>query len=251
MLKTRKTNFSPIRQTRKRWGEIDHLIISHPHIDHISDIVHIGRQRPMTLMSPIIPKFTLMQGKYGRYKRITERYLDFASEYNHTPRRYHIAARYGSARIINFWLRGHHSDINDHSIVTFLKFGGFVLLFGGDLTSHGWDSLAKQEGYSLNSLLSRTNFFQVSHHGRLEGYNKSILDRMQNLQLALISDKKKQSTSVTDYYSTHCSGWNVFDEVSKTYEKRHVLTTRNDGRIRIWISHRDERVRAMVGVYPT
>lgn len=136
-----ETNFSPIRQTRKRWGKIDHLIISHPHMDHISDIVRIGRQQPRTLMSPIIPKSILMQGKYGLYEHIMERYLDFTREYDHAPRRHHVGARHSGANITNFWLRGHHDDINDYSIVTFLEFGGFVLLFGGDLTSHGWDSL--------------------------------------------------------------------------------------------------------------
>lgn len=248
--KNPETTFSPITKTRKRWGRINHLIISHPHIDHISDIARIDRQRPETLMAPIISTPILMEGKYEQYKRTMERYLNFASTYDHAPKRHHTSTKDSGANITNFWLRGRHDDINDHSIITFLEFGGFVLLFGGDLTSDGWRALAKQEGRALNSLLSRTNFFQASHHGRREGYNSSILNRMRKLQLVLVSDKKSQSTSVTNRYSEYCSGWDVFNEVSKEYKRRKVLTTRNDGRIRIRISNSYDRVKATIGVYP-
>ena len=80
--------------------------------------------------------------------------------------------------------------------------------------------------------VSKVNFFQASHHGRKEGFNPEILNVM-NPYLVFVSDKEVQDTSVTERYRPFCQGWNITDENTGDETARKVLTTRNDGRIKI------------------
>ncbi|MCY4491922.1 MAG: hypothetical protein OXC46_10775 [Thaumarchaeota archaeon] len=95
-----------------------------------------------------------------------------------------------------------------------MTYGGFTFAYAGDITSNGWDDLIRQEGTKFTSMLEKTNFFQVSHHGREEGFNPIIFDYMTNLKMAFVSDKQPQSTSITGKYSQYCKGWKVTDELS-------------------------------------
>ena len=227
------TGFSPILFTKRIWKQPDLLIVSHPHIDHINDIPHIDRQKPPLFLCPFVPLNQLREGKHGESLKLVEIYIRLAN----LQRRFSILnikkRNWGGVEISCFGLQGYQNDINDYSLVSFLKFGSFVFAYSGDLSSNGWKSLIEQEGYTFTSMLQQTNFFVVSHHGRREGFDSVIFDYMPNLKMAFISDKGLQPTSITSSYSRQCKGWRVRNKKTNKTENRQVLTTRNDGTILI------------------
>lgn len=232
------SGFSPVLATQSHWGQIDLLIVSHPHIDHISDINNIDYYEPPMLLAPFVPYAQLREGKYGDYSRIIEDYIALrrrAYAPNLNPH------SWGNAVISSFGLQGYQYNINDYSLVTFLTYGGFTFAYAGDISSTGWDRLISQYGTRLTRMLQRTNFFMASHHGREEGYNDQVMGYMRSLRLVFISDKHVQPTSVTGRYSEWCRGWNVVDEEYDSTNRRYVLTTRKDGRIRIEVTRFNRR----------
>jgi|ERR1051326_224995 beta-lactamase superfamily II metal-dependent hydrolase len=116
-------------------------------------------------------------------------------------------------------------DTNNLSLVLFLHYPGLSMVFPGDLEKAGWKELLKQKAFQDN--LARVNVFVASHHGRENGYEESIFNFC-NPNIILISDESKKYDTQEVNYSKHSTGisWN-------TTETRNVLTTRNDGMIRI------------------
>ena len=230
------TNFSPINHTKRLWGDaLSYLIISHPHMDHIRDIVNINSFKPDVLRRRHIDPSILRNGMSGSNLGIIDTYINFQNRYDE-PSSPPLAPskEWGDQVIVkNYSLEGDHNNLNDYSLVTFISYGGFHFLTGGDLSSSGWDNLVEQEDESFLDKLSQVNFFQASHHGRKEGFNSNILNKMNDLYLVLISDKKVQDTSVTERYIPFCKGWDVTDKNTGNVINRKVLTTRNDGRINI------------------
>jgi len=243
------TDFSPILQTKKRWGYLDLLIVSHPHIDHISDICNIDHLKPEMFEAPQVSRQQLREGKDGEFRDIIEKYIDFTSGYHDIPQsELDYSKSWGDeVEVSYFGLDGYQEDINNYSLVTFLEYKDFTFAYAGDLTSNGWESLIDQEGSIFTRLLQKTNFFEVSHHGRKEGFNPIIFDYMKDLKLAFVSDKQYQSTSITSTYSQYCKGWQVLNENTGYYVNgRKVVTTRSDGRIRIEVNDKNDE--AEVGV---
>ena len=245
------TNFSPINHTKRLWGAdsiLSYLIISHPHMDHIRDIVKINSFKPVVLLRPKIDPSILRNGMSGSNLDIINTYIDFQNNYTEPQSSPNAPSKeWGDqVELENYSLDGDHDNLNDYSFVTFISYGGFHFLTGGDLSSSGWDNLVEQEGEPFLDKLSQVNFFHASHHGRKEGFNSNILNNMNDLYLVLISDKNIQATSVTERYIPFCKGWKVTDENTGNVTKRKVLTTRNDGRININVEDTDT---TNVGIY--
>lgn len=227
------TGFSPVRATLSLWNRIDALFISHPHMDHIGDIRNIKHHMPRLLVAPSVPPAQVLEGKQGRDLSTARHYVDFKSEYG--PRAFDPATLFGRVDVQWFLLEGPHADMNAYSIVTFLRYGSFTFLHAGDLPSNHWQAMIDEHGRRFTSLLSATNFFEVPHHGRDEGYSADAMPLMKNLKLGFVSDKGEQKTSVTGKYDHYFRGCPAYNEAAKKWETRKILTTRNDGRIRVLV----------------
>ena len=236
------TDFSPILRTRELWDEsLKYLIITHPHMDHIRDITNIDSYKPRILDRPKIDYERLRDGKSEEDLEIINKYIDFESEFT-TPIEYPPQGQ--EFKIKNYYLEGDHEDLNDYSIVTFISYGAFHFATAGDITAKGWKQLIDQEGDDFLKNLSQVNFFQASHHGRESGFDPIIFETMKPY-LVFISDKRVQDTDASDRYRSYCQGWDVRNESTEDVTERKVLTTRNDGRIKI-IVNKDEETRVSV-----
>ena len=230
------TGFSPVQATLRRWGRIDALFISHPQMDHIGDIRSIVHMRNIgyplpRLATPPVPAAQVFEGKHGRDLDAARQYVDLKSRCR--PPTFDPAALFGHVDIRRFFVKGPHADMNAYSMVTFLRYGALTFLHAGDLPSNCWQKMIDEHGRRFTDLLYVTNFFEVPHHGRDEGYSADALSLMPSLKLGLVSDKEEQKTSVTSKYDPHFEGWFTYNEATKKQKERKVLTTRNDGWIRL------------------
>ena len=232
------TNFSPILRTKTLWGEsLGYLIITHPHMDHIRDITNIDSYKPTVLLRPTIEYSLLREGKSKEDLEIINKYIDFQTAFTEPvePPDAPTKPWREEVEIKSCLLKGDHADLNDYSVVTFISYGAFHFATAGDITTEGWEKLIAQEGDDFLRRLSRVNFFQASHHGRENGFNSIIFEKM-NPYLVFISDKRVQDTDASSRYRSYCQGYNVIDEITSDMIERKVLTTRNDGRIKITVN---------------
>ena len=121
------------------------------------------------------------------------------------------------------------TDANDLSLVIFVEFGRFKIVFSGDIEKAGWRQLLLNPDFRRD--LIGTTIFVASHHGRKNGQCAELFDRLRP-ELIIISDDEKKygSQETTDWYAERCTGAIV---VADPRQRRYVMTTRKDGSMQI------------------
>lgn len=122
------------------------------------------------------------------------------------------------------------TDTNNLSLVIFIKFAGFSMLFPGDLEKPGWRALLQRPDFVAE--LRQTDVLMASHHGRESGFCPEVFDHVRP-QAVVISDKPIVHTTqeMGPDYRRITTERGV--QVRTTGKFRHVLTTRRDGWINI------------------
>jgi hypothetical protein len=123
------------------------------------------------------------------------------------------------------------TNTNDLSLVVFIHFGAFTILFPGDLEEAGWLSLLTNPAF--RDELSKTTILVASHHGREIGYCKHVFNFCRPMAI-IISDKSivHATQSMTQTYRNEViKNYSEGVCVKTTMKRRHVLTTRRDGYI--------------------
>ncbi len=125
------------------------------------------------------------------------------------------------------------TDTNNLSLVTFVEYAGFSIIYPGDLEVAGWKALLQLPNF--RSHLGRVKVFMTSHHGRENGCCEDVFAFCRP-DVFVISDKEKQhgTQETTDWYKNHAKG--IPRQRSSIYEPldtRYVFTTRSDGCITI------------------
>jgi len=123
------------------------------------------------------------------------------------------------------------TDTNDLSLVVFIEFAGFKILFPGDLEGPGWRALLNRADFRAE--LPGTNILVASHHGRFSGFCGDTFNYF-TPDAVVISDKPimHDTQRMVPDYRRVVSDQGVM--VRTTMKRRHVLTTRRDG----WIQFR-------------
>jgi len=233
------TGFSPIRFTKTIWSpnSLDYLILSHPHVDHIRDIVNLEPEGflPKVLMARNIPREKLIREDVNEDDRkALETYLALKSRYSGSvdgssgpgSSSWGAGAYFSNYSVDADW----ETEANNTSIVTFFKLGGFTFVYPGDIESRGWSELLQKDDFVRD--LKTTAFFVASHHGREAGFLQEVMD-IAKPKLVIVSDSEFKDTSVTGRYSNQASGFRVTDENNDVTENRKVVSTRSDGRVMI------------------
>jgi len=121
----------------------------------------------------------------------------------------------------NSYLR--FQDMNNLSLVSFVKYDDFSIVFPGDIERAGWLEMLKLPDFQQR--LREVNVFVASHHGRENGYCEEVF-QFCNPDIVVISDKGIQHDSQEHCYDTHAKGIRFSRD-----GMRYVLTTRCDGHI--------------------
>ncbi len=127
-------------------------------------------------------------------------------------------------------------DENNLSVVTFVEWGPFSIVFPGDLEASGWSKLLERPLFRTK--LAGVNVFVASHHGRTSGCCDDVFaicgDGPCYPEIVVMSDRDKQfdSQETLGWYAYRCRG--IPTQPSGI---RKVYTTRNDGHLVITVGY--------------
>jgi hypothetical protein len=122
------------------------------------------------------------------------------------------------------------TDTNDLSLVVFIKYGSFSILFPGDLEKGGWRALLQR--LDFRQALTTVNVLVASHHGRENGFCPEVFDYCKP-QAIVISDKSIEHDTQLTHPDYRAVVPDLGVMVRTTGKRRHVLTTRSDGWIQL------------------
>lgn len=127
-------------------------------------------------------------------------------------------------------------DTNNLSLATFIRWGNFTILFGGDMESAGWRALLRNTGIAKD--LAKVNIYVASHHGRESGCCPELFEHMWPDVVLFSDDARRFETQETDrWYRQRARGITDLDRPVGLLgpAKRYVMTTRRDGSMTITV----------------
>ncbi len=229
-------DFSPLLHLKNNWGvkRLDGIIITHPHRDHLDDILNFDALSPRVLRRPShLNETDIRAGNREDDKEIIDKYLEIDNKYTASvdPSENPFSANNnGGVEVHSFWpLSCATSNLNNHSSVTVISHAQSKMIIPGDNEPPSWDELLKQNNFV--SAIKGTDILVAPHHGRQSGFSSDLFEYI-NPRLIIISDGRHCDTSATNRYSQQAQGWTVHKR-SDGKEERKCVTTRNDGVIEV------------------
>jgi beta-lactamase superfamily II metal-dependent hydrolase len=217
---------------------LDYLFITNADQDHMSDLK--GLEDANIYVETLIRNPSYTSDQIRAVKRAggpltgdAQWYVNACAAYTGGPPIVPFNQGMGGITYKSFWNSygtgsGQFTDTNNLSLVVFIKYGNFKMLFPGDVERAGWLELLKRSDFRAE--LSCTDVLMASHHGRENGYCEEIFAYF-SPSCVVISDKAKEhqtQETVPDYRKV-ITAKGV--KVRTTMKDRHVLTTRRDGHI--------------------
>lgn len=232
--------FSPLKWLHGITDTIDSLVITHPHGDHISEMLEIERLgfSVRQLWRPVwLSENTIRSQNQSHFGERLDRYIQMSARYTWPiPPAELVGEPSVSAglQIRRFVARDcAESNINNHSFVVTLEYLGAKIIIPGDNEPPSWRSLLTQPAF--RSAIVGANVFMASHHGRQSGYCPELFDFMKP-NLCVISDREACDTDASHRYTEQATGWSLKSRSSGQSKRRYAVTTRCDGYIeaRVW-----------------
>ena len=218
--------------------DIEKLIITNYDEDHASDVVNVEKycRVKCKARNPSISSSALRQMKAatGGMGTGVQHLHDWLVSVESAPGGFPANPDLGQVSINHYWVKHPHcTDANNLSLVSFVSYAGFTILFPGDLEAKGWEILLGLEDFKRD--VQRTTVLVASHHGRENG----CCEELYNGQNALIG-WKPYATIISDAGKEHATQETVSWYANRTHGckvrsggERKVFTTRSDGKITI------------------
>lgn len=234
-----KQNFSPLKQLEG--CDVGYMVITHPHLDHISDISNIQLAEPKILQrcqaysrSELLADVRECDRKtFIQYCDFVERYTGNVSE-SESPQ---SGIPFGGLTTKVFRTNAcDKKNKNNFSSIVVLEYCQKKIVVCGDNETESFQELMKQQDFRQK--ISRADILVAPHHGRESAYCEEFV-KLVAPKLTIISDTAKSETSAVDKYTKASSGLNVFNCSKHAPECRYCLTTRNDGNIQIYFGQNE------------
>ncbi|MGN8055860.1 ComEC/Rec2 family competence protein [Pedobacter sp. 22163] len=229
---------SPLETIKNHYklSTINHLTITHPHKDHIDDILNLDRMgihvdvllRPKWLSREDVSGTIRLadQDKFDKYFSLNDGYnVDVTG----TSLDVHISSNTGGVKFQHFSTPTlPKNNFNNHSIVTVMTYEGLTVVIPGDNEYDSLEELMQDTGFK--TAISNCDILIAPHHGRESAYHSEFV-RTANPRLTIISDGSICDTSANSKYTQSSRGWNIWKGYNQ--QKRYLLTTNSDGEIYI------------------
>lgn len=230
--------FSPLMHLKKKYGvgQLDYVVITHPHRDHIDDIFNLPKLDPLVLRKPVLTDAEIIAGNkrednvtINEYiavtKQFTER-VEPGSEFDPTT-----PERWGNVKMSFHRSYGCSTkNLNNQSIVTVFEYANSKIMIPGDNEAESWNELIKDSRFL--SAAKGLDVLIAPHHGRQAGYSPELFEAIGKPYITVISDGPYQDTSATSSYGNQSKGWRVYYP-DDSYEERYCVTTRQSGVVRV------------------
>ena len=243
----RSDSFSPLGWLRGKTHTIDSLVITHPHGDHIDEILDLDTHdfRMRQLWRPKwLTENEIREANQVRYEEKVDCYLEMSERYSETIPNEELVgnpAVTGGVSITKYASTScGRGNINNHSGVVVFKYLGLTVVIPGDNEPPSWRELLANTQFV--DAAANPDIFVASHHGRESGYYAHLFNAAQGIgkpRLCVVSDGRVQDTDATNRYSYHARGWPVFSRSSRESATRFCVTTRTDGFINITIGRNE------------
>ncbi len=185
--------------------KIELVFATHPDADHIAGLNYV-------LESYEVGNFYSSHAE--KDTKVYQALRSLIAKNNIAYREIYVGSKFtleDGVTIETFWPTKDFSakDINDYSLVQYLKYGQFDLLLTGDVSSYILDTID----------LSRVSFevFKLPHHGSKTGIDESTFERI-NADLGIISAGKNNS-----YHHPHESVLSILKKNSIKYLRTDIL----------------------------
>lgn len=220
-------------------GDLDFLIITHPHMDHISSLKYmykfyepktllINEKTPDILIEDLISNTDTEEDAniYRKYNDLKRRFTKPVSNENNPA----LPENNGGATIYSFKPQKEDiEDINYYSVSTLIEYEGFKIFLMGDNTKTNLDEI--KEHIEFYEELNDIDVLLAPHHGHESEYDEEFVKHL-NPQITIISDKEDENIVVNDY-KKNSRGFPVEGYSSP----KKYLTTYENGEINIEIKN--------------
>lgn len=241
-------NFSPLKHLKYNYNvqQLDYVIITHPHLDHIDDILNFDLLSPKVLNRPRhITNKEVMEGVRDADKAKFLKYCEINDRYNGTitddsPDNTSRPENWGGLKIETFTPSScNHNNFNNHSIITVIEYADIKVVIPGDNEKCSFDELLLSERFK--KAITNADILLAPHHGRESGYYLDFLNLV-NPRLTVVSDGRFCDTNANAKYSAKSRGWLVHKK-SGTSIERKCLTTNSDGEVYIKFGYENDNSR--------
>lgn len=230
--------FSPLRHIKTNYGvtQLDYVVITHPHLDHIDDILNFDSLNPKVLWRPkALTNEEVMIGVQEKDKAKFQKYCDINNRYNesidaNSNNNTSNPANWGGMSIKQFSTSNcNHNNFNNFSAITIFEYAGIKIVVSGDNESPSYIELMKSSEFV--SAISNADVLLAPHHGRESGYYLDFINQV-SPRITIVSDGGHYDYSASDRYSQKSSGWTVHKRNGSS-STRKCLTTNSDGAVTV------------------
>lgn len=245
---TENKPFSPLLHLKNKYGvdQLDYVIITHPHRDHIDDIFNFNNLSPSTLRCPRhLTNAEIIEGnkkvdsdevkEYFKIKAKYDQDVQAGSDSDATA-----SGHWGGVKMSFFTsYECSRSNLNNHSIVTIFEYADSKIIVPGDNEAESWKELIKKPEFVTAA--KNPDVLLAPHHGRKAGYCPELFEAIGKTYITVISDGPEGETSATSSYGSQSKGWKVYYRPGDTYEDGKLcVTTRKNGVIRVKAYYGDD-----------
>ena len=232
-------NTSPLQSLYRK--DVGYMIITHPHLDHFSDIQNIDYARPQILSRcKDYSRSELLEGVRDCDKDKITQYCNFVESYNGPVPPYMdptTEAPFDGLTIEVFSTSAcDKSNKNNFSSIVVLKLGNAKVVVCGDNEKESFEILMKRTDFK--EAVKDAWVLVAPHHGRESGYYEEFVDLVKP-DITIISDKSGTDTSASQKYTNKSKGYKVNNKLTGEKEDRYCLTTRKDGNIEVIFGETD------------
>jgi competence protein ComEC len=237
---SRNEKFSPLLHLRDNYRvkQLDYVIITHPHLDHIDDILNFDALNPKVFCRPRhLTNSEVMENAKtapAGTKAKFEKYCEINNRYNspvdpNSTDNVDDPDNLGGMKIVSFVPSTcNHNNFNNHSIVTVVEYEGIKVVIPGDNEACSFDELLTLTSFKM--AVKNADILLAPHHGRESGWHNDFVTLV-NPRLTVVSDGRFCDTSANGRYSAKSRGWKVHKRSNSSSSVRKCLTTNTDKEI--------------------
>lgn len=242
----RTSDWRPSHHIRHQLGRtcLDYLFITNADQDHLSDLeglwdegIHVTTLIRSPHPAPDVLRKMKLEG--GPLSSGIERFIDIHRNYINPTHPFNSNMG-GITEKTYCNTYPELNTTNNLSLVTFIEYCGFKIIFPGDLEKDGWLALLRHPDFCRD--LMGVDILVAAHHGRENGYCEEIFEYC-HPRAVVMSDKaivhgtQGQTESYRQRVLDHYPDGVL---IANTGKHRHVLTTRRDGWIEFTVNDRGD-----------